>query len=96
MINRLQPATLINNRAGILADYGTPEQRIPTGRSVEPFEVCMTLTGHWDYSRFDQNWKSPATIVRNIADIVGKGGNYLLNVGPTAEGEIPAESVHIL
>jgi alpha-L-fucosidase len=96
MIHQLQPGTLINNRLGVTADYGTPEQRIPGGRTGEPFEVCMTLNKHWGYNRFDQDWKSPALVVRNIADIVSKGGNYLLNVGPTAEGEIPAESIRIL
>jgi alpha-L-fucosidase len=96
MIHQLQPAALINNRLGFDADYGTPEQRIPGGKTVEPFEVCMTLNGHWGYNRFDEKWKSPMTVVRNIADIVSKGGNYLLNVGPTAEGEIPAEGVRIL
>ena len=96
LIHELQPATLINNRLGISADYGTPEQRIPGGKTFEPFEVCMTLNGHWGYNRFDDKWKSPATVVRNIADIVSKGGNYLLNVGPTAEGEIPAEGIDIL
>ncbi len=96
MINELQPNCLVNNRAGVLADYGTPEQRIPGGKVVEPFEVCMTLNQHWGYNAEDHNWKSPALVVRNIADIVSKGGNYLLNVGPTAEGEIPAESIHIL
>jgi alpha-L-fucosidase len=95
-IRHLQPNTLINNRAGVLADYGTPEQRIPGGRTVEPFEVCMTLNRHWGYNAADHDWKTPGQIVRNIADIVSKGGNYLLNVGPTAEGEIPADSVRIL
>lgn len=96
MIHQLQPAALINNRLGFDADYGTPEQRIPGGKTVEPFEVCMTLNNHWGYNRFDDKWKPPATVVRNIADIVSKGGNYLLNVGPTAEGEIPAEGIQIL
>jgi alpha-L-fucosidase len=96
MIHRLQPAALINNRLGVGADYGTPEQAIPGGKAIEPFEVCMTFNQHWGYNQFDTDWKTPATVVRNIADIVSKGGNYLLNVGPTAEGEIPAESVRIL
>ena len=60
MIHELQPATLINDRLGIAADYGTPEQRIPGGKAVEPFEVCMTLNGHWGYNQFDQKWKSPS------------------------------------
>ncbi len=96
MIHQLQPKTLINNRAGVEADYGTPEQRIPGGRTVEPFEVCMTLNRKWGYNRFDHEWKPPAKVVRNIADIVSKGGNYLINVGPTGEGEIPAEDQRIL
>lgn len=96
MINAVQPGTLINNRAGVMADYGTPEQRIPGGRTVEPFEVCMTLNRKWGYNRFDREWKPPALVVRNIADIVSKGGNYLINVGPTGEGELPQEDVEIL
>jgi alpha-L-fucosidase len=96
MINEVQPRTLINNRAGVMADYGTPEQRIPGGIAAEPFEVCMTLNRKWGYNRFDREWKSPAVVVRNIADIVSKGGNYLINVGPTAEGELPPEDVAIL
>lgn len=96
MINAVQPRALINNRAGVMADYGTPEQRIPGGRTVEPFEVCMTLNRKWGYNRFDREWKSPAVVVRNIADIVSKGGNYLINVGPTGEGEFPPEDVAIL
>jgi alpha-L-fucosidase len=96
MIHQLQPGCLINNRLGVTADYGTPEQRIPNAAASEPFEVCMTLNRHWGYNQFDHDWKTPATLVRNIADIVSKGGNYLLNVGPTAEGEIPADSIRIL
>jgi alpha-L-fucosidase len=96
LIHQLQPQCLINNRAGFLADYGTPEQRIPGGKVDEAFEVCMTLNTRWGYNKFDKNWKSPALVVRNIADIVSKGGNYLINVGPTGEGELPAESVKIL
>jgi len=56
----------------------------------------MTLNRKWGYNRFDHEWKPPARIVRNIADIVSKGGNYLLNVGPTSEGIIPQPSVERL
>jgi alpha-L-fucosidase len=97
MIHKLQPDILINNRlAGIGADYGTPEQEIPGGREAKPFEVCMTLNRHWGYNKNDHDWKDARTIVFNLCDIASKGGNYLLNVGPTAEGEFPAESVRIL
>ncbi len=96
MIHQTQPACLINNRLGAGADYGTPEQKIPTGKQKEDFEVCMTLNNHWGYNKHDQHWKSATTIIRNLADIAHKGGNYLLNVGPTAEGLFPPPSVEIL
>jgi alpha-L-fucosidase len=96
MIHKLQPMCLVNNRLGLPADYGTPEQRIPGQASKDLFEVCMTLNRHWGYNKNDQDWKSPETIIRNLADIAGKGGNYLLNVGPTAEGTIPEGSIRTL
>lgn len=96
MIHRLQPSCLINNRLGFGADYGTPEQQIPEGTLNTAFEVCMTLNKHWGYNRNDHDWKDARTIVRNLVDVASKGGNYLLNVGPTAEGIIPDESANTL
>ena len=96
MIHETQPDCLINNRLGVGSDYGTPEQYIPAGGAKEPFEVCMTLNGHWGYNKADQNWKSTSTLLHYLIDIVSKGGNYLLNVGPTAEGLIPGPSVNRL
>ncbi|RPJ32458.1 MAG: alpha-L-fucosidase, partial [Planctomycetaceae bacterium] len=96
MIRELQPMCIVNDRLGLPADYGTPEQHIPGQAPKNLFEVCMTLNGHWGYNKYDNDWKSPETIIHNLADIVGKGGNYLLNVGPTAEGTIPEGSVRTL
>jgi alpha-L-fucosidase len=96
MIRRLQPMCIVNDRLGVPADYGTPEQHIPGRAPTRMFEVCMTLNDHWGYNQFDNHWKSPETVIRNLADIAGKGGNYLLNVGPTAEGTIPEGSVRTL
>jgi alpha-L-fucosidase len=96
MIRELRPGILINNRLGFGGDYGTPEQHIPGGASAHPFEVCMTLNRHWGYNKNDNDWKSSETIIRNLVDIASKGGNYLLNVGPTAEGVIPEASQRIL
>jgi alpha-L-fucosidase len=96
MIHELQPNCLINNRAGVQADYGTPEQRIPGGKTVEPFEVCMTLNRKWGHNRFDREWKPASLVIRNIADIVSKGGNYLINIDPTSEGVIVPEEIAIL
>ena len=56
----------------------------------------MTMNGTWGYKSYDKNYKSPQTLIRNLVDIASKGGNFLLNVGPTAEGEFPPESVDIL
>jgi len=83
-------------------DFESPEQIIPAGGLVDsknrpiPWESCITLNGHWGYSRSDKNYKSAAYVVRMLAECVSKNGNLLLNVGPTAKGEIPPESVEIL
>ena len=79
-------------------DYGTPEQQIPAtglGDGVD-WETCMTMNGTWGYKKNDHNWKSSADLIRKLVDIASKGGNFLLNVGPTGEGEIPAPSVERL
>lgn len=107
-VRSLQPSIIINNRVdkgrrgmegmseneGFRGDYGTPEQQIPArGLPGMDWEACMTMNGTWGFSAHDSNWKSTETLIRNLVDIASKGGNYLLNVGPTAEGEIPAPSV---
>ncbi|MBN1807293.1 MAG: alpha-L-fucosidase [Sedimentisphaerales bacterium] len=75
-------------------DFTTPEQTIPsTGIPGVDWEVCMTMNTTWGYSEHDQNWKSPETLIRNLVDIVSKGGNYLLNIGPKGDGSIPQESI---
>ena len=96
LIHELQPRCLVNNRLGLPADYGTPEQKIPGGRQTNSFEVCMTLNKHWGYNKHDNDWKSSRQIIQNLVDIASKGGNYLLNVGPTSEGLLPAPSVERL
>jgi alpha-L-fucosidase len=53
----------------------------------------MTMNETWGYKKADSRWKSAQSLVRNLVDVVSKGGNYLLNVGPDASGQIPAESV---
>jgi len=93
---KLQPGIISNNRlgGGYRGDFGTPEQHIPgTGTPGRDWETCMTMNGTWGYKSYDHGWKSTATLVRNLVDIASKGGNYLLNVGPTALGEIPQPSV---
>ncbi len=94
MLRSLQPDIIINDRIMIPQDYDTPEQYIPaTGIPGRDWETCMTMNDTWGYKSYDNNWKSPTDLVRKLVDITSKGGNFLLNVGPTAEGVIPQPSV---
>jgi alpha-L-fucosidase len=94
LIHKLQPDCIINSRVGNrLGDYGVQEQKIPGSGDTQPWETCMTLNGHWGYFLGDENWKSPTNVVHNLVDIISKGGNYLLNVGPTGQGIIPQGAV---
>ena len=75
-------------------DFTTPEQTIPsTGIPGVDWEVCMTMNTTWGYSVHDDAWKSNETLIHNLIDIVSKGGNYLLNIGPKGDGSIPQESI---
>jgi len=107
-----KPSLIVNNRVGkgrkgmeglskgdqeYSGDFGTPEQRIPgTGLPGVDWESCMTMNNTWGYRKDDHNWKSAETLIKNVIDTASKGGNYLLNVGPTAEGEIPQPSLERL
>ena len=111
-VRSLKPNIIINNRVGkgrqgmagmsktdreYSGDFGTPEQEIPVnGLPGVDWESCMTMNTTWGYKFYDDKWKSSETIIRNLIDIASKGGNYLLNVGPTAEGLIPQPSVERL
>ena len=109
-IRALKPDILINNRVdkgrqgmqgmnaegNFAGDFGTPEQEILATSSDLDWESCMTMNDTWGYDQTDENWKSTAQLVHNLVDVVAKGGNYLLNVGPTGEGSIPAASVERL
>jgi alpha-L-fucosidase len=96
---KLQPGIIHNNRlgGGYKGDTETPEQFIPAnGYPGRDWETCMTMNDTWGYKSYDQNWKSASMLIRNLVDIASKGGNYLLNVGPTSLGEIPPASVERL
>lgn len=83
-------------------DFASPEQIIPPegvcdnkGNPI-PWELCATMNNHWGYCNFDHQYKTPQMIVRKLVECVSKGGNFILNVGPDAKGNIPKESVEIL
>jgi alpha-L-fucosidase len=93
------PNLITNNRlgGGYEGDLETPEQYIPaTGIPDKNWESCMTMNGTWGFKEKDNNWKSTQVLIRNLIDIASKGGNYLLNVGPTANGMMPQPSVERL
>lgn len=93
------PNLITNDRlgGGYHGDTGTPEQYIPPGGFPNrDWETCMTMNNTWGYKSADDHWKSADQLLRNLIDIVSKGGNYLLNVGPTSEGVIPEPSVERL
>src|SRR5579872_1311420 len=94
MVRQLQPEIIINNRSKIAEDFDTPEQHIQASKRA--WEACMTMNDSWGYQRADDDWKSPKTVVRNLITCARGGGNYLLNIGPKADGSIPEESVEIL
>ena len=109
-VRNLQPQIIVNNRVGkgrqgmqgmnrdtsFVGDFGTPEQEILSTSSTMAWESCMTMNDTWGFKTNDTNWKSSEILVKNLVDIVSKGGNFLLNVGPTSEGLIPSPSVERL
>jgi alpha-L-fucosidase len=101
LVKELQPATLINGRVGnygqeLLGDYQSMgDNGMPPGGLKEYWESAQTLNQTWGFNRFDSLWKSPETVISRLAEIVSRGGNYLLNVGPMGNGEIPEASVEI-
>ncbi len=99
LVRKLQPATIISGRlgGGVETDYSsTGDNAIPSTALDIDWEVPATLNNTWGFKKNDHEWKSAETTTRLLFDIVSKGGNYLLNVGPDAEGVIPEESVKIL
>jgi len=93
IVRTLQPNTLIDGRLGTEGDYrSTGDNVIPPEASSEAWETPATINDTWGFRTDDTNWKAPAQIAFKLVDIVSKGGNYLLNVGPTAEGVIPQAS----
>ena len=94
LIRQLQPQIIVNDRLDLPGSWDviTPEQRQPRtwvkvdGKPVV-WEACQTFSGSWGYHRDEMTWRSVDDLVRTLIDCVSKGGNLLLNVGPTGRGE---------
>ena len=107
-VRSLQPNTLINDRLynrrpGNKADFGTPEQFVPatglTGADGKPllWESCVTINGDsWGYNKYETDFKTDRDLIRMLIEVVSKGGNLLLNVGPRPDGTIQPEFVERL
>jgi alpha-L-fucosidase len=90
IVRSLQPNTLIDGRLGTEGDYrSTGDNVIPSEAATEAWETPATTNDTWGFRTDDTNWKGPGQILFKLVDIVSKGGNYLLNVGPMADGLIP-------
>jgi alpha-L-fucosidase len=102
IVRQLQPRCLINGRVGdygldLMGDYqDMNDNGMPAGGLQEYWETPQTLNTTWGYSRFDQQWKTPGDVIHRMVEIVSKGGNYLLNIGPTGDGTIPEPSAATL
>jgi len=94
MVFDLQPQIIVNNRNGLAGDFSTPEHKVAADKRA--WETCETMNLGWGYQRSDDEWKSPKRIVNDLTLCVQQGGNYLLNIGPDAAGDVPAESVRVL
>jgi alpha-L-fucosidase len=97
IVRTLQPKCLIDGRLGVRGDYvTTPDNVVPPEAQAEAWETPATINHTWGYKKDDHDWKSPGEITFKLVDIVSKGGNYLLNVGPMADGVIPQPSQDVL
>ncbi len=96
LIRSLQPEILINDRLPRVGDYVTPEQFVPPTAPDGKWETCLTMNESWSYNPADQDWKSPRSLVHTLCEVVGKGGNLLLNVSPRGDGSLPPEQIERL
>lgn len=96
MARTLQPGILVNDRWAQPGDYATPENKIPEAALGRPWETCMTLNDSWGYARDDRNFKPASAVTAMLVECVSKGGNFLLNVGPTGRGTIDGRTLGVL
>ena len=99
-IRELKPSIIINNRVSkrkiFKKDFGTPEQFHLENKVDYYWEACYTMNDSWGFKIKDTDWKSAEVVYEKLKDINEKGGNFLLNIGPDGDGNVPKESVKIL
>lgn len=93
LIHSLQPDCLINGRIGNgMGDYSIVEQSLVDKINSKPWEACLTMGRNWGYNRHDTVYKQPDVMIRHFVDVVSKGGNLLLNIGPDGKGCFPEQT----
>lgn len=98
VVKSIQPDCIVSGRIGNgIGEYMTTgDNTLPADPFQGDWEIPATLNDSWGYSRFDQNWKSPRCLLNNLIKINARGGNYLLNIGPKADGTLPEKAVELL
>jgi alpha-L-fucosidase len=96
MVRELQPHIIVNNRAKLDEDFGTPEEHVTAEAEGRAWEACMTFNGSWGYMPISPDWRSVREVVTMLRTAAGGAGNLLLNIGPTPDGSVPPEAVERL
>lgn len=104
LVRSLQPNAIVSNRLDLpeCSDVATPEQFTPStgikdaGGNPVVWEGCHTLSGSWGYHRDETSWKTPRMCIELLVNHVSRGGNLLMNVGPTARGNFDVRAVDCL
>jgi len=98
VVRKHQPRALVSGRAGHnLGDYQTlGDMEVPHKNVKGMWESVDTTNDSWAYAWYDQNWKTPKTILRRLIACVGRGGTYMLNIGPRGDGSVPGRAARSL
>ena len=96
MVRKLQPQIIINNRAKLPEDFGTPEEHVTAAEEGRAWEACMTFNGSWGYMPIAPDWRSVREVVGMLRTAAAGQGNLLLNIGPEPDGSVPAEAIERL
>ena len=96
MVRALQPDIIINNRAQLDEDFGTPEEQVTAAGVGRAWEACMTFNGAWGYMPSAIDWRSVREVLGMLRTASAGGGNLLLNIGPKPDGSVPEEAVERL
>jgi len=96
MVRELQPHIIINNRAKLPEDFGTPEEHVTAAEEGRDWEACMTFNGSWGYMPISPDWRSVREVLGMLQTAAAGQGNLLLNIGPAPDGSVPPEAVERL